>query len=107
LADEPRAVGGGVEELEAGGAGFVAGFGGVVVVAAVAVAAPPAPPPRFGGVPPAPALPVPVLSGCGAVSPMTGAPMPMRDPADCWSFHWLKEVYDPWRFHQSQKAPSE
>jgi len=36
----------------------------------------------------------------GAVIPLRGVPWP------CWSFHWLNGVYDGWRFHQSQNAPS-
>ncbi len=33
--------------------------------------------------------------------------MPVRAvPWPCWIFHWLNGVYDGWRFHQSQNAPS-
>ena len=39
-------------------------------------------------------------AGGGAVMPARGVPWP------CWTFHWLNGVYDGWRFHQSQNAPS-
>ncbi len=56
-----------------------------------------------GGAAGAPAAAPPLgglFGGGGAVMPVRAVPWP------CWIFHWLNGVYDGWRFHQSQNAPS-